>query len=191
MPFQSLLSFLNLNAGGGWLDIFVQDDTAIDFIGLALCRPPVVRKGLTLMPVSRPGPEHRTLIHLNCHAVSDLNRKCEPYVGDTVCSAALPVACLRPGHLPSPVDAAGRVVTNDWSGGDIAATESVRGDRFRTVADVDTFCAERFGPQWRMAAIHDGGRNQSLSGRGDPKTITDRVWVDIADQPHGTCWARK
>jgi len=188
---QSLKDYLNAGGAGGWLDVFIQDDTAIDFMGLALCRPPAVRKGVTLMPVRSPGPEQHGLVHLACHAVRDPDRRCNPYVGDTVCAARLPVACIRPGDLPSPVQASGRIVTGHWSGGDIAVTEPVSGDQFRTVGEVEAFCARRFGPGWRIAALHDGGRNQSVSGRGDPATITDRVWVDIADQPHGTCWARQ
>lgn len=188
---RSVLSYLDRGEGGGWLDVFVQDDTAIDFMGLALCRPPVAARGVTLMPIALRGPEHRGLIHLGCHNVHDASRRCDPYVGDTTCSSALPVACFRPANLPAPVDAAGRVVTAQWSGGEIAVTEAVRGDRFRTVGEVEAFCARRFGDGWRVAATHDGVRNQSVSGRGDPATVTDRVWVDIADQPHATCWARE
>lgn len=188
---QSLLSYLNAGAGGGWLDVFVQDDTAIDFMGLALCRPPDTAKGVTLMPIPLSGPEHRGLIHLGCHNVRDADRRCDPYVGDTPCATALPVACIRPGNLPAPLNAKGRTVTSQWSGGDIAVTEPVRGDRFHTVAEVHAFCRQQFGRDWRVATLHDGGRNQSVSGRGDRTTVTDRVWADIVDQPHGTCWARK
>lgn len=188
---RSLKDYLNAGGDAGWLDVFIQDDTAVDFMGLALCRPPAVRKGVTLMPVQSPGPGQQAMVHLGCHAVRDPDRRCNPYVGDTVCEASLPVACIRPGDLPSPVYPSGRVVTSHWSGGDIAVTEPVPGDRFRTVGEVEAFCASRFGQGWRIAALHDGGRNQSVSGRGDPGSVTDRVWVDIADQPHGTCWARQ
>ncbi len=143
------------------------------------------------MPIPLSGPEHRGLIHLGCHNVRDVNRRCDPYVGDTPCATALPVACIRPGSQPAPVDGEGRIVTAQWSGGDIAVTGPVRGDRFRTVAEVHAFCRRQFGPDWRVATVQDGGRNQSVSGRGDPTTVTDRVWVDIADQPHGVCWARQ
>lgn len=188
---RSLLSYLDAGAGGGWLDVFVQDDTAIDFIGLALCRPPETAKGVTLMPISLPRPEHRGLIHLGCHNVRDVNRRCDPYVGDAPCATALPVACIRPGNLPAPLDAEGQLLTSLWSGGDLAVTEAVPGDRFRTVSEVQAFCRRRFGQDWRVATLHDGGRNQSVSGRGDPASVTDRVWVDIVDQPYGVCWARQ
>lgn len=188
---RSLLSYLDAGAGGGWLDVSVQDDTSIDFMGLAMCRPPETAKGVTLMPVHLPGPAQRGLIHLNCHNVADAGKRCDPYVGDTPCATALPVACFRPGTLPMPIDAQGLSLTAMWSGGDLAVTEPVRGDGFRTVREVDSFCAGRFGDGWRVAALHDGGRNQSVSARGDPATVTGRVWLDIADQPHGTCWARK
>jgi hypothetical protein len=182
---------MNQGGDGGWLDVFLNDDTAVDFMGLALCRPPAVRKGVTLTPIRPQGEERPRQIHLNCFRSADGDRQCDPYVGDTVCSASLPVACLKPGDLPAPVYASGRPVTTAWSGGDIAVTEPMRGDRFRTVGDVDALCARRFGAGWRVATLHDGGRLLAVSGRGDPASVTGRVWADIADQPHGVCWARE
>jgi len=190
-PVQSLRDFLNQGGDGGWLDVRIGDDTAVDFMGLALCRPPAVRKGVTLRSVAALAPEPPQTVHLSCHHTRGAESRCNPYVGDTVCSASRPVACLKPGDLPAPVYPSGRPVTNAWGGGDLAVTEPVRGDRFRTVGDVDALCARRFGAGWRVATLHDGGRFQSVSGRGDPASVTDRVWADIADQPHGTCWARE
>ena len=187
---QTLKDFLNRGGDGGWLDVFVSDDTAVDFMGLALCRPPAVRKGLTLTALRPEGPGQRGQVHLNCFRVSDGDRQCNPYVGDTACSARLPVACLRPGHLPAPIYPSGRLVTGAWSGGDIAVTEPVAGEQFRTVGEVDALCARRFGEDWRVATVHDGGRYLQVVGRGDPASVTGRVWADIADQPHGVCWAR-
>lgn len=187
----SLLSFLNEPAGPGWLDIVVQDDTAVDFVGLALCSPPPVKRGVTLTPYRPPALERPGIVNLACHPVRNGDHRCDPYVGDTPCSAALPVACLRPGDLPPPVDSDGSSLTLAWSGGTIAVTEPVAGERFRSVRDVETFCARHFGADWRVASINDGMRNQSVSGKGDAQTILGRVWVDIADQPHATCWDRE
>ncbi|MDP2182770.1 MAG: hypothetical protein Q8K99_09405 [Actinomycetota bacterium] len=188
-PSVSLRSYRGEAPGSVWLDVLVQDDTAVDFMGLALCSPPTVRRGVTLANDQRLSrPEE---IHLACHFGRNGGRRCDPYVGDTTCSTLLSVACLRPGDAPSPVDAVGVPVSTLWSGADIAVTEPVRGDHFRTIDDVDAFCARRFGVRWRSASIHDGGRYQSLVGRGDPRTVRDRVWVDIVDQPHGTCWKRQ
>lgn len=188
---QTLSEFLNGGGDGGWLDVHVADDTAVDFMGLALCRPPAVRKGVTLRPVRPLGWQQPGQVHLNCFRSSDGVGQCDPYVGDTVCSARRPVACLRPGDLPAPVYPSGRLVSGGWSGGDIAVTEPVTGDRFRTVRDVDALCAKRFGAGWRVATLHDGGRYLAVGGRGDPDSVTGPVWADIADQPHGTCWARE
>lgn len=188
---QSLRDFFNRGGDEGWLDVLISDDTAVDFMGLALCRPPPVRKGMTLTPFRPDGPERPGEVYLNCFRTPDGASRCDPYVGDTVCSVQRPVACLRPGNLPAPLYPSGRVVTNAWSGGDLAVTEPVAGDQFRTVKDVDAFCARRFGDGWRVASSHDGGRYLQVGGRGDADSVTGRVWVDIADQPHGTCWARE
>jgi len=190
-PLYSMRSYLNDEANPGWLDVFMQDDTAVDFIGLALCSAPRIRRGMTLTPQRLPGPEGRSLVHLACHNVQDTSRRCEPYVGDTRCTSERPVACLRASELPTPTDGTGRPYSVTWSGGHLAATEPVAGNRFRTVRDVEDFCASRFGTGWRVAAVHDGFRYQSVSGYGDPGRFSGRVWVDIADQPHATCWARE
>lgn len=190
-PVQSLGDYLNQGGDGGWLDVSIGDDTAVDFMGLALCRPPPVRKGVTLRSIRPPGPEQPQHVHLSCHHTRGMESRCNPYVGDTVCSARLQVACLKPGDLPVPLNPSGGAVSVQWSGGDIAVTEPVRGDRFRTVRDVDALCARRFGGGWRVATLHDGGRIQSVAGRGDPASVSGRVWADIADQPHATCWARE
>ena len=186
----SLKSYFNEETAPEWLDVFVQDDTVVDFMGLAICSPPEIRRGVTLMPANPLRPEQEGIVRLSCHQAREAGRKCDPYVGDTICSVQLPVACLRPGDAPAPPKS-----TEDrqetWSGGTIAATEPVRGDRFRTVREVEAFCARRFGAGWRVASIGDGLRYQSIQGLGDPRTMTDRVWVDIADQPHATCWARE
>ncbi len=187
---DSLLSYLNEPDGSGWLDIAVQDDTTVDFIGLALCSPPAVKRGVTLANFRPSNLDIPGVVRLTCHPGSAAHA-CDPYVGDTVCSAMLPVACLRPGDAPAPTDEEGRLAIPTWSGGTIAATEPVAGTRFRSVRDVDAFCGRRFGAGWRAAAIHDGLRSQSIAGQGDSRTINGRVWVDIVDQPHATCWARQ
>ena len=190
-PVNDLKDFFNTGGDGGWLDVVIADDTAVDFMGLALCRPPTVRKGVTLMPFRPEGPERPREVYLNCFRTPDGDGQCDPYVGDAVCSAKLPVACLRPGDLPAPVYPSGSPLTHAWSGGDLAITEPVAGDEFRTVRDVDALCGRRFGDDWRVASVHDGGRYLQVAGRGDPSSVNGRVWADIADQPHGTCWARQ
>lgn len=186
----SLRGYLNDPTSPGWLDVMVQDDTAVDFMGLALCRPPVARKGVTLAPVTLPGRPLPDVIDLTCFGIRKVGEPCDPYVGDTVCSAALPVACSRPGNAPSPVRA-GSMARTAWTGGSLAVTEPVRGDSFRTIRDVQRLCAARFGPDWRVANINDGGRFLIISAQGDRRTVTGRVWVDVVNQPHGVCWARE
>lgn len=190
-PTYSVLSYLNEEDGPGWLDVSLQDDTAMDFMGLALCSAPAIKRGVTLAPTWPLEEGRQTMVGLACHNNREEEHACDPYVGDTLCTTALPVACLKPGDTPAPTDAGGRSLSSVWSGGRIAVTEPVVGTRFRSVRDVERFCAQRFGPGWRVAAIHDGYKFQSIDGLGDPRTIHGRVWVDIADQPHATCWARE
>ena len=190
-PAHNLKSYLNDPAGPGWLDVFVNDDTAVDFMGLALCLAPTVARGTTLMPHRLDGPELEGVIILTCHNTPNREDLCNPYVGDKACSATLPVACLRPGDAPAPTDARGNAVFTNWSGADIAITEPVSADRFRSARDVEAFCAGRFGPGWRVANLNDGYRFQGMSGLGDPGTVTGPVWVDVVGQPYATCWKRE
>ena len=63
---------------------------------------------------------------------------CNPYQGDTLCTARLPVLCFAPSHQAL-------AISPPTSGTDL---------RSRAVADV--ICARAFGPDWRMAEHHDG-----------------------------------
>lgn len=174
-----------------WLDVYLQDDTSVDFIGLAVCVAPSGRKGLTfaVKPVGQ-GPV-ADIVSLTCDDGPDDAPICNRIQGDTVCRQAHPVACLRPGSIPPPGSVLSRYWDRwTWTGSDIALTEPVPGERFARIADVDRFCARRMGEGWRAAAMHDGGRAVGLAGRGTAPKTALRAWIDIVDQPYATCWTR-
>ncbi len=189
-PGWTLLDSLRAARGERWIDVLVQDDTSVDFIGLALCLAPTDRKGLTLAPDPRPLPGGLSLLALTCQFTKDEDRVCDPYAGDTPCDTKLPVACLRPRETPMPAALAQTDAGSQWVGGEIAMTEPVAASRFATIGQVDRFCADRFGPGWRTAALHDSLSVAGLVGEGRDGPSRSRAWVDIVDQPYGVCWAR-
>jgi hypothetical protein len=188
--FATLLDYIRAGDGRTWVDVMIEDDTSVDFIGMAVCEEPPRGKGLTMAPAIYPKARLRNLTVMACRAVKDDDHICNPYVGDTPCSTSLPITCLRPGDAPRPAVTQDTFAQTTWSGGTLAFTEPVRGDRFRTIRDADRHCAARFGADWRTATMHDGVQ-EGISAFSGPGPEPARAWVDIADQPYATCWARR
>ena len=115
--------------------------------------------------------------------------ECNPYHGDQFCSTALPVLCkLKVGSqkpLSTTVNARHR-----WVQQLVHTTRPVRGDTFAHLQDVNDFCVREFGSGWQVASHHDNPRGWYFKAYGNTGTQVKRFWVDIKDQPDGTCWAR-
>lgn len=188
---QTLLDFIRGRMNGGRVDVMVQDDTSVDFVGVALCLEPPGGKGLSL--ASWKGEAHPIagVVALTCGHGGRDQHACDPYIGDTSCRTRLPVACIRPMAAPIPRPLKRHFASSLWSGGRLAFTEPTPGSRFATIGDVDAFCTSRFGVDWRAAELHDGTHNTGIAGFSDPTNVPDRAWVDIIGQPYATCWARR
>jgi hypothetical protein len=121
------------------------------------------------------------------------DRGCDPHVGDTSCQISLPLLCFAEQRLSAPTElstAPDGLGTRRWSGGQVAASAPVRGDRFSTIDDADRYCARQFGPEWRVADFHLGGRGFGFAAKLRGDGFSGRYWVDIRDQPYATCWKR-
>jgi len=114
---------------------------------------------------------------------------CNPYHGDTVCTEALPVLCFNEMDAPRPFSIGDSNQYMRWSGGLVHTTAPYTGTELTTLAEANAVCVHELGPDWRVAEFHDGwGWNFLAYGNvGDPSL---RFWVDINDQPNGTCWDR-
>lgn len=91
------------------------------------------------------------------------DRSCNAYVGDTACSAALPVLCLKRDGSPRPnyaIHDTGGAMHDEfyrgWASGHLATTLPIVGTTLTSAAGADAVCAEAFGAGWRMAEFHDG-----------------------------------
>ena len=73
-------------SGDTILDVYVQDDHSVDYVAASVCTAPD-KKGMT-WGIRPPQPEAvNGVAHVGCNDAS--GNKCDPYQGDTVCTAAV------------------------------------------------------------------------------------------------------
>lgn len=160
---------------------------ALLYLAIPASGDPEMRFGLTFGQLDQSLKSDDGTVLLTCGISEDgTDNLCNPYTGDRPCEEARPLLCFidintpAPAYLPDP---------RYWSGGLVAATDDVRGDKFTSIQEANAHCAEIFGQDWRVASFHDGG-GWALRAYGDTGIGNRRVWVDIKDQSEGTCWAR-
>lgn len=110
---------------------------------------------------------------------------CDPYVGNTACSTALPVMCFKADGSPAP----GSLVLDyyhGWKGGHIATTPPIAGTSLGSAANANLICTSYFGAGWGIAEFHHSLGGWYWSAYGDVRTDL-RSWVYINDTT-GNCW---
>lgn len=143
--------------------------------------PPPNSKGMTWQFLAT-NTQNGT-IGVSCKSV------CDAYHGDTPCTTALPILCIRKAVAGFPLPLPAGVINTDkydlWSGGVIGTTIPTVPPA--TLVAANALCAKAFGANWRVAEFHDGWGwgFQAYGGLGDP---TKHFWVHIKDQPGATCW---
>ncbi|NVJ23288.1 MULTISPECIES: flagellar hook-length control protein [Myxococcus] len=110
---------------------------------------------------------------------------CNPYTGDMVCSAVLPVLCIKQDGSPVPPGITPDFY-NGWAKGNIATTLPVSGTSLTSLVVANQICASAFGTGWRMAEFHDGSGGWSWFAYGNVRSDL-RYWTYINDQ-NGNCW---
>jgi hypothetical protein len=134
-------------------------------------------RGLTWRQISR-NPATGTIL-VGCGV------ECDSYNGDTPCTAALPLLCIKKAGAGFPLPIPAGESRYNWSGGVVGTTRATVPPK--TLAGANALCAKEFGAAWRVAEFHDGGDLyfQANGSVGDP---SKRFWVHINDQPGATCW---
>ena len=142
---------------------------------------------------------------------------CNPYSGDTICAAVLPILCIYKAKMPRPgyaVTCSAHAMPKEfycgWSGAYLKVSRPVRGCTIASKADADKRCQNEFGSCWQMASHGDGyympGMNLTVGahcawnwstalsggwafyGFGNiGATTQSRFWTYINNQP-GNCW---
>ncbi len=146
-----------------------------------------VKKGLTfgVRKTWKRGELHKSAITTVGCKDSKAN-ECNPYTGDMNCSVDLPVLCFAP--LPN--QASPDPTLHQWAAGRIKVTNSVPGNSFKKLDDVNQACS-RFGNNWRAATFHESPKGWNWTAFGttdDAEKYFARFWVHIKDQP-ANCWA--
>lgn len=195
-PEISLLEFVREASGPAPIDVFIADDTKVDFLAFAYCVEPEVNRGLT---VTFGIDENLTsgLVYLTRAGHGDLFSRGNPIVGDVACAEALPLVCFRNTRAPAPaaLRRPGGLGPTDshirnWTGGWFRLSRPVRGDALKTASAADRFCQAEFGADWRVADMHSNGAGTNFVGFGTQGAVGQRAWMAVRDQPHGNCWAR-
>jgi hypothetical protein len=172
--------------GENHVSLIISDDTMVDVAAISWCTEPSEVRGVTFVEHSDK-PLGADISLLSCS--SDPTQKtCDPFSGDTLCTAQLPLACFQSGNLARPE----RLATLGWgssfNGGQVKVTEPISASNFKTRVDADAFCAAQFGQGWRVLQYADGTAAAVVTQSTiAPRT---RVWVEISDQPRGRCWDR-
>lgn len=150
------------------------------------CKPP---KGMTW----RLGAVNTTngTVTVGCGSTDPVH-PCNPYIGDELCTNALPLLCFNPTKFPVPASVVNSDIYNKWSGGIVGTTAPVAPATTlnSSLAQANAKCVDEFkSTDWRVAEFHDGwGWNfQAYGNVGKPTT---RFWVHINDQTKGTCFTK-
>jgi hypothetical protein len=119
---------------------------------------------------------------------------CDSERGDTACSRALPVLCIkepeRRARLPAVVDAnSGRLTAPPAGEGLLlGASPALRGDSLASQQSGTQACVRALGSGWRMVSYQDSMAWTTAPSRHDSLAQdTGRFWVAVVDAP-GNCW---
>lgn len=191
-PAGKFVDYINQSAFGdegntaNHVSLIISDDTMVDVAAISWCSEPSEVRGVTFVEHSDK-PLGTDISLLSCSGDPTLNT-CDPFSGDTLCTAQLPLACFQSGNLARPESLATLSWGNSFNGGQVKVTEPIRAARFKTRLEADAFCASQFGQGWRVLQYADGTAAAVVSQ--SPIAPRTRVWVEISDQPRGRCWDR-
>jgi hypothetical protein len=180
------LRYLNRADRSDSIDFEVEDDTRVDVAILVLCQEPQVARGTSFAEFRAKFIAPNTSF-LSCF-LDKTQAPCNPFQGDQLCTAALPVACYKPGqNVPTGLTEAG-LGEAYGAGGEIRMTRPVPGKSLATLADANGYCVSQFGAGWRVLDYHDGAGGAIITNSAiPPKT---RGLVNVRDQPYANCWDR-
>ncbi len=182
----NFIDYLNRTDRPDAVDFEVADDTSVDVAILVLCQKPQVERGTSFAEYRSKfaGPD---VSFLSCF-LDKTQAPCNPFEGDQICTAALPVACYKPGGRTPPNLVKVGLGEGYSPGGEVRTTAPIAASSFTTRANADAYCVAQFGAGWRILEYHvgAGGAIATYSAIA-PQT---RVWVDVSDQRYGNCWDR-
>ena len=109
------------------------------------------------------------------------DKQTDAYLGDTDCSACLPILAIKRQKLPKPPELKIENEYYEWSGGIIALTRPVQGHQLTSLEQANRIIQRELGSDWEMAEFHDGW-GWNFWAYGDIPA-NQRFWVYINNQP--------
>ncbi|MEP0189996.1 MAG: hypothetical protein ABJP70_06485 [Erythrobacter sp.] len=184
--YENLLDFITSSPNEMRLvDVLLGDDHIVDFFGIAVCLPPEKEMGLTLRAVTHQiDPNY---VNLGCKDANGEN-SCDPHAGDTLCSAALPLACFKPGDEPIKEPFARANMQSKWTGGQVKFTAPIVGASLTNGAQVHAVCRKEFGDGFRAATHQERANSIQFFAKGAPPPVK-KAWIHAKTEPYGNCWA--
>lgn len=114
--------------------------------------------------------------------------KCNPYQGDTLCTRALPILCIKKEFMafPNVVEQTNNPsFLRDWTGGHAATTVPIVGEDLRNYENMNKICQYHFGALWHAASFHEMYQFRFYAF-GNVRTDTN-YWIYINNQS-ANCW---
>ncbi|NOX95332.1 MAG: hypothetical protein GXP04_09645 [Alphaproteobacteria bacterium] len=117
------------------------------------------------------------------------NAVCDPYNGDQMCTAELPVLCFKEDSSLTKPNSVTVSKYRQWANGVVATTSAVSpaNEYWADLSDADAYCATEFGGGWKVASFHQGW-GWNFQSYGNTGSDYARFWVNISDQQNGNCW---
>jgi hypothetical protein len=127
--------------------------------GCSAPQPPPIRNGMTWGYRGQSIPDGSDkLVAVGCNSTTQWGvgqSKCNPYKGETRCSAQRHILCVEEkGDIPRPAYAVnpGKENFSGWSPGAIKLSPEISGEQLTSLEAANRFC----GTGWRMAEFHHG-----------------------------------
>ena len=179
---RHFIDYIETSEKKATFDVVIHDDTRVDFFGISFCQNPLERHGTTMSVDSRGfGKDGVDVLQCN---YDPNQRPCDPVLGDTLCTSAVPLGCYKDGNGPMPENPLFN--PNFFIGGEVKATPPIIGETLSSITAADETCAENFGEGWRTLSYHESGGGNVIAYMNAVPHM--RMWVDVKDNPSASCW---
>jgi len=182
------------------VSVSIEEDTQVDFMGLALCLGPEEDMGtvfaLRNWDYYGRTPEFNENTFPKDYTVIDVaiidSKPCHIYTGCYSCEKELPLACFEYQDLP--ISELPPILNPITTRGEVRLTKPVAGNQFDTANDVHKFCRLSFGDKWRALSRHEVSPNGRMLTKLRNPLNSSPFWIDVKGNnggQHSNCWAQR
>ena len=182
------------------ISVAIEEDTQVDFMGLALCLGPEEDMGMVYALrdwdyYGRTPEFNEDTIPKDYRAIDVAiidSKPCHIYTGCYNCEKALPLACFEYQDLS--ISELTPTLNHISSRGEVRLTKPVAGNQFGTADDVHKFCRLSFGDKWRALSRHEASPNGQMLTKLRNPLNSSPFWIDVKGNnggQHSNCWAQR